>query len=173
MKPIFEAGPLITACKFNVGGTVVIDYLTHLVPITITTAVQQEVVVAGAHYPDAAVAKNRISDGEIEVKSPVANLDLSSVLAMYGLGSGESEAIRLASQEMAHDPTTLLVVDDVLAYMVCDRLKINKLLFLDFLVALVDEALLKVASAKAIVQTVRVRYPKGFVDHTLHLLDER
>jgi predicted nucleic acid-binding protein len=173
MKPILEAGPLITACKFDVGGTIVIDYLTPVVSITTTTAVRQEVVVAGSHYPDAAVAKARIDAGEITVRSPVSDPDLSSVLAMYGLGLGESEAILLASQEIARDPTTVLVVDDVLAYVVCDRLKVNKLLFLDFLVALVDETLLKVADAKAIVQAVQTRYPKSFVGHTLHMLARR
>jgi hypothetical protein len=64
-------------------------------------------------------------------------------------------------------------VDDILAYMVCDRLKINKVLFLDLLVLLTRQNLLGVKETTDIVQSVRSRYPGPFVAHTLQLLTQR
>jgi len=173
VKGVFDAGPLITACKSEVNGKAVIDYLAPVTPIAVAPSVQREVTAAGSRYPDAAVANARIRAGKIAVESPVPNPELASVLALYGLGAGECESVLLASHKATLDPTTALVVDDVLAYVVCDRLKVNKLLFLDFLVALAQEGLLSVADARAIARAVQRRYPKGFVDHTLRMLAGR
>lgn len=173
IKPIFEAGPLISACKCAVRDQVVIDFLTPLVSITIPTAVYQEVVVAGSRYPDAAVAQQRVNAGNITVETPQPNPDLTAVLALYGLGRGETEAILLTAEKMAQGVAVTLVVDDILAYVVCDRVKVNKMLFLDFLVMLTREGLLGIEEATSIVQSVQSRYPGPFVAHTLRMLAKR
>ena len=173
IKPIFEAGPLISACKCAVGNRVVIDFLIPLVSITIPTAVYQEVAVAGSRYPDAAVARQRVDAGSITVETPQPNPDLAAVLALYRLGQGETEAILLTAEKMAQGTTVMLVVDDILAYVVCDRAKVNKLLFLDFLVMLTREGLLGAEEATDIVQSVQNRYPGPFVAHTLQMLAKR
>lgn len=150
-----------------------IDLLIPVVSITLPTAAYQEVVVAGARYPDAAVARQRVEAGSIRVETPQPNADLATVLALYNLGRGETEAIVLTAEKMAQGADVTLVVDDILAYMVCDRLKINKVLFLDLLVLLARQSLLRIEEITDIVQSVRSRYPGPFVAHTLQMLTQR
>ena len=57
--------------------------------------------------------------------------------------------------------------------MVCDRVKVNKVLFLDFLVMLTREELLGAGEATDIIQSVQNRYPGPFVAHTLRMLAKR
>jgi predicted nucleic acid-binding protein len=173
LEPIFDAGPLITACKCIVGNKAVIDFLIPIVPITLPTAVYQEVVVAGSRYPDAAVARQRVDAGSIRVETPQFNPDLVADLAFYNLGKGETEAILLTAEKRARGADATLVVDDILAYVVCDRMKINKVLFLDFLVLLTREGLMAGEVVTDIVQSVRSRYPGPFVAHTLGMLAKR
>ncbi len=49
---IFDAGPLITACKFYAQGQLVIDHLLPECHLVIAESVEEEVVVQGAAYPD-------------------------------------------------------------------------------------------------------------------------
>ena len=56
-KLIFDAGPLITACRFVAAGQIVIDHLLAACDITIASSVRDEVVVAGKRYPDAKIAQ--------------------------------------------------------------------------------------------------------------------
>lgn len=170
---IFDAGPLISACRSAVGNRAVIDLLLPQVSIIVPTAVYQEVIVAGARYPDAAVAQQRVDAGLIMVQAPRPNSDLAAVLGLYNLGKGETEAIALATEKMGQSQAITLTVDDTLAYMVCDRLKVNKVLFLDLLVRLVQEGLMKSEEATDIIQSVSSRYPRSFVAHTLWMLAQR
>ena len=172
MKPIFEAGPLISACKASVQDRPVIDMLTAVLPITIPSAVYREVVVAGSRYPDAAVARQQVEHGGLTIEAPQPNENLSAILTFYRLGNGETEAIILAAEKMIQEARTTLVVDDILAYVVCDRVKVKKILFWDFLIMLTKDELLRAEEARAIVQSVQSRYPQPFVAHTLHLLTQ-
>jgi predicted nucleic acid-binding protein len=156
-----------------VGNTVVIDLLIPVVSITLPTAAYQEVVVAGARYPDAAVVRQRVEAGSLRVETPQPHADLATVLALYNLGRGETEAIVLTAEKTAQGADVTLVVDDILAYMVCDRLKISKVLFLDLLVRLTRQGLLGAEETTDIVQSVRSRYPGPFVAHTLQMLTQR
>lgn len=170
MKPIFEAGRLISACKAIVKDRAGIDLLTSVVPITIPAAVYQEVVLAGSRYSDAAVARQQIEQGRVAVEAPQPNPDLSSVLSLYRLGRGETEAIMLTAEKMTQEPSTVLVVDDILAYVVCDRVKVNRRLFLDFFMLLTEEGRMQGEEAIDIVRSVQSRYPQSFVAHTVRLL---
>ena len=164
-KLIFDAGPLITSCKFSVAGQLVIDHLLPHCEITIAASVRDEVVIAGDRYPDAQAARQRIDQGQIVVLSPSPAPALETLITPYSLGDGERESILLAA---ASDAT--LVIDDHLAYLVSDRLGQHKRFLLDILSDLAAVKDLDKQLAIDIVQAIRSRYPVAFVEHTLLLL---
>ena len=49
---VCDAAPLITACKFVVEGTLIIDHLLSVCRLVIAPRVEEEVAVLGAGYPD-------------------------------------------------------------------------------------------------------------------------
>ncbi|MBN1878321.1 MAG: hypothetical protein JXA33_29150 [Anaerolineae bacterium] len=169
LKPvIFDAGPLITTCKFGVDGRWIIDCILDHCAVVIATSVYDEVVLAGVRYPDAQRARQRIDRGQIEVVSPLSEPALSTILALYALGQGECDSISLTQH-----PTLLtatLVLDDHLAYLVSDRLGYRQRFLLDLIVDLVDEGELALSMAQAIVREICSRYPLAFVEHTLFML---
>lgn len=67
MNVVFDASPLITACKFEVEGKLVIDHLLTCCQIVISPSVEEEVAILGAKYPDGVVAGERIAGGQIQV----------------------------------------------------------------------------------------------------------
>lgn len=71
LTAVFDAGPLITACKFEAQGKLVIDHVLPGCHIVIAPSVEEEVAVLGAGYPDGVVAGERIARGDIQVV-PVA-----------------------------------------------------------------------------------------------------
>jgi predicted nucleic acid-binding protein len=165
---IFDAGPLITVCKFSVRGRLVIDHLLAYCQIVIPRAVQQEVIVAGERYADAQEAKRRIVLGTIRVAMPSpAPASLEKALQLYELGDGECQSILLAYQMEA-----CLVIDDYLGYLVSDRLRIQKRFLLDLLVRLTEEAELDRRLACKVADAVRSRYTRAMVEHTLLMLGE-
>lgn len=94
---IFDASPLITACKFKVK-KLVIDHLLPACQIVITPSVEREVAILGARYPDGTAAGKRIARGDIQVV-PVAERKWERPLAAYALGDGERESIELCAQK--------------------------------------------------------------------------
>jgi len=64
---VFDAGPLITACKFEVEGKPVIDHVLSGCHIVIAPRVEEEVAVLGAGYPNGVVAGEGIAQGGIQV----------------------------------------------------------------------------------------------------------
>ncbi len=167
-KLIFDAGPLITVCKFSAAGQLVIDHLLNHCRISIATSVRDEVVVAGKRYPDAQVAQKRIDAGQIAVLSPPSNPPLETLIGPYKLGAGEQDSIRLAEHTAMHN--AILVIDDHLAYLVSDRLGQQKHFLLDIIANLVETTKLNRKLAVDIVQSIHTRYPPAFVEHTLLLL---
>jgi predicted nucleic acid-binding protein len=165
---IFDAGPLITVCRFSVRGRLVIDHLLAHCQIIVPQAVQREVIVVGERYADAKEAKRRIALGTIKVAMPIpAPASLEKALRLYELGDGECQAILLAYQMGA-----CLVIDDYLGYLVSDRLGIQKRFLLDLLVRLTEEARLDQSLAWEIADAVRPRYTRAMVEHTLLMLGE-
>jgi predicted nucleic acid-binding protein len=163
---IFDAGPLITSCKFVVRGRLVIDYLLDHCQIIVSQAVQREVIVVGERYTDALEAKQRIAAETIKVATPTSVTTLlERVLRLYELGDGECQSVLLAYQK-----GVCLVIDDYLGYLVSDRLGIQKRFFLDLLVRLTEEAELDQSLACEIADAVRPRYTWAMVEHTLLML---
>lgn len=109
---VFDAGPLITACKFEIHGRPVIDHLLSGCHIVIAPSVEEEVAVMGASYPDGVVAGERITRGSIEVV-PVAERRWVRHLATYALADGERDSIELCGQA---EGVEALVTDDYLAF---------------------------------------------------------
>lgn len=167
-KLIFDAGPLITTCKFSVDNHLIVDHLLDYCEIMVVTSVRDEVVIAGAHYPDAQAAQQRIDEGQIAVLLPPPDPALEMLLALYGLGDGERNSILLAGRSSSEDTT--LVIDDHLAYLVSDRLGQQKRFLLDVIADLAEAGKLSRELAIKIVQAIRTRYPPAFVEHTLLLL---
>lgn len=166
---IFDAGPLITACKFTVRGSPIIDYILEHRVIAIAASVRDEVVKAGSRYPDASTAQQRIMHGLIDVLSPLSTKpDIDAALKLYQLGIGEYDSILLATDAAA--PTPTVVLDDHLAYLVSDRLHRRQRFLLDVIIDLVRSDNLERDLAIDIVQAIRQRYPPAFVEHTLLVL---
>jgi hypothetical protein len=161
---------LITACKFQAEGQLIIDHVLACRQIVIPAAVHSEVVIAGARFPDAQEARRRADAGRIEIVKPLLDADLVRVMDLYGFGEGEQEAIGLMYEDGFQDAT--LVVDDHLAYLVSDRLGVPKLFLLDLIVRLVREKQLTVALGCGMVEAVHTRYPEAFVEHTLLILEQ-
>jgi predicted nucleic acid-binding protein len=165
---VFDAGPLITVCRFTVRGSLVVDHLLAHCQIIVPQAVQREVVTVGERYADAQEAKQRITAGAIKVANPIpAATSLEKALQLYELGEGEYQSILLAYQMGA-----CLVIDDYLGYLVSDRLGIQKRFLLDLLVRLMEEVGLDQNLACEIADTVRPRYTRAMVEHTLLMLGE-
>ncbi|MBC8447418.1 MAG: hypothetical protein H8D78_06685 [Chloroflexi bacterium] len=165
---IFDAGPLITGCKFAVREQLVIDHLLKHCRIVVPRAAQQEVVIAGRRHADALQAEQRIAAGAITVTAPTtAPESLKRILRLYELGGGEYQSILLA-----HQTGICLAIDDYLGYLVCDRLGVQKRFLLDVLVRLAREAELDRELAREIADSVRPRYTTAMVEHTLLMLEE-
>jgi len=113
---IFDASPLITACKFKVK-KLVIDHLLPACQIVITPSVEREVAILGARYPDGTAAGKRIARGDIQVV-PAAERKWERPLAAYALGDGERESIELCAQT---EGAEALIVDDYLAFVTATR----------------------------------------------------
>ena len=165
---IFDAGPLITVCKFSVAGRQIVDYILSHCEITIVASVRDEVVIAGNRYPDAQVARQRIDNGQIAVLSAPSNPALEAIITLYSLGDGERDTILLTEHASLQNAT--LVIDDHLAYLVCDRLGCRKQFLLDVIANLASTGKLDKGLAINIVQAIRSRYPLAFIEHTLLLL---
>ncbi len=165
---IFDAGPLITSCKFTVDTQLVIDHFLQVCTIIVPNSVRDEVVIAGSRYADAKTAKQRMDSGKIIVLMPPASPEIEPFLEPYGLGVGERDSILLTTHKDLADAT--LVIDDHLAYLVSDRLRRPQKFLLDTIIDFVQEKHMESELAIQIVQAIQPRYPHAFVEHTLRLL---
>jgi predicted nucleic acid-binding protein len=84
------------------------------------------------------------------------------------LGQGEQEALTLT----AHlGDGAVMVTNDFLASIVANRLGLPCQLFLDFVVGRAILGELRVTEAQHIIPAVSPRYPSGFVQHSLAMLN--
>ncbi len=165
---VFDTGPLITACKFKVQGEFVIDYLLSGCKVLIPQSVEEEVAVLGARYPDGAVAGERIARNDIRVLA-IVERKWEQHLLSYALGDGERDSIELCNQVREAEA---LVVDDYLAFIASARLGLKTWMFPDLVVDSVVGARLTPGVAEAILETIRPRYRKGVIEHSLTYLKE-
>jgi predicted nucleic acid-binding protein len=165
---VFDAAPLITACKFETQGKLVIDHLLWGCRIMIVSSVEEEVAVLGAGYPDGVVAGERIARGEIQVVS-VEERRWARHLADYALGDGERDSIELCGQA---DRVEALVTDDYLAFVAATRLGLKAWMLPDVVVELVARGAVAFEAAEAILTTIRPRYRMGVIEHSVVRLQE-
>jgi len=164
---IFDAGPLITACKFMVQGKLVVDYLSPICQIIIPSAVEEEVAILGARYSDGIAAGERIAKGEIQVMSVTERL-WATHLASYALGKGELDSIELCRNAGAE----ALVTDDNMAFIVATRLGLKACMLPDLVAELAKRGELGIRIAKDIMEAIRPRYRVGVVEHNIVRLQE-
>lgn len=164
---VFDAGPLITACKFETQGKLVIDHLLSGCHIVIAPSVEEEVAVLGAGYPDGVVAGERIAQSGILVM-PVVDRRWARHLAAYALGDGERDSIELCGQV---EGVEALVTDDYLAFVAATRLDLKAWMLPDLVVRLARHGSLPVRMAAAILETIRSRYRVGVIEHSLAQLE--
>jgi len=167
LRLIFDSNSLITACKCHYQNLPVLAYFLKNCELTVPLAVKMEVIDIGSNYADAIYARQLLETGKIKV----ANFSQppNDILNHYKIGSGERDAILLCLQMNRN--IDFLVTDDRLAYIVCDRFGITKILFLDLIVEFVRKNFLVADQAKEIVHAVKSRYPEGFIYHTLRILE--
>ena len=132
MNVVFDASPLITACKFKAAGKRVIDHLLAGCRISISPAVEEEVAILGARYPDGVVAGQHIADGRIRVVNLGARR-WEHLLSAYAMGDGERESMELCGQE---PDVEALMTDDYLAFIAGTRLGLKVWMLPDLVVEL-------------------------------------
>jgi len=165
-KLVVDSASLITAAKFTVDGLTVVEYIAQRCQLVITPAVNNEVVIAGAAYPDAALVQWMVASGQITVEAPPVSG--STVLDSYKLGQGEKESMILT---LTQPDVDYLVVDDRLAFIVSDRMTVPKILLVDLLVELVFLGLMERELAEKILKAIEPRYAPRFIPHTLKILE--
>ena len=173
---VFDAGPLITACKFESQGKLVIDHLLPECCIMISSSVEEEVAVLGAGYPDGVAAGERIVQGVIHVE-PVTARKWARHLADYALGDGEKDSIELCRQV---EEVEALVTDDYLAFVAATRLGLKAWMLPDpfallrtgLVLELAERGSLTIEVAEAILKVIRPRYRVGVIEYSLVRLQE-
>lgn len=164
----FDAGPLITACKFETGGKLVLDHLLSGCYILITASVNEEVAVVGARYPDGVAAGQRIAKGLIRVM-PVTSRKWIRHLAGYSMGDGEKDSIALCSQM---EEVEALVTDDYLAFVAATRLGQKTWMLPDMVLEMAERGSIPVEVTEGILNVIRPRYRVGVIEHSLERLKE-
>jgi predicted nucleic acid-binding protein len=165
---VFDAGPLITACKFESQGKLVVDHLLSGCCIVIVPSVEEEVAVLGAGYPDGVAAGERIVQGVIHVV-PVAARQWARHLAEYALGDGEKDSLELCGQV---EEVEALVTDDYLAFVAAMRLGLKAWMLPDLVLELSERGSLTTEVAEAILKVIRPRYRVGVIEYSLVRLQE-
>jgi len=165
---VFDASPLITACKFESQAKLVIDHLLPECCIMISSSVEEEVAVLGAGYPDGVVAGERIVQGVIRVE-PVAARKWARHLADYALGDGEKNSIELCGQV---EEMEARVTDDYLAFVAATRLGLKAWMLPDLVLELAKRGSLTIEVAEAILKVIRPRYRVGVIEYSLVRLQE-
>lgn len=165
---VFDAAPLISACKFEVHGQLVIDHVLSACRVVIAPSVEEEVAVLGAAYADGVVAGERIVRGEIQVV-PVGERQWSRYLADYALGDGERDAIELCGQVQGIEA---LVTDDYLVFVAATRQGLKVWMLPDLVVELAERGDLALEVAEAILETIRPRYRLGVIEQSVVRLQE-
>jgi predicted nucleic acid-binding protein len=165
---VFDAAPLITACKFAVHSKPVIDHVLAACRIAIAPSVEEEVAVLGAAYPDGVVAGERIAQGMLQVV-PIAQRRWAQHLAEYALGDGERDAIELCGQMHGIEA---LVTDDYLAFVATTRQGLKAWMLPDLVVELAARENMPLEVAEAILGTIRPRYRLGVIEHSVVRLQE-
>lgn len=166
VKLIMDTNALITGCKFSTEGDHLIKSIIKVCHIIIPSTVKGEAIVAKDIYRDAKVVSDLIESGKIQVAQ--STTPEMNFLNDYNLGKGEKEAICLYLEKK--DNINYLITDDRLTYIVCDRMQISKLFFLDLVIELVKQGKFEHKFAEKVINEVSSRYSRGMISHSFVIL---
>ena len=164
---VMDASPLITACKFDVRGRLVIDYILDGADVVVAPGVEYEVADLGQKYADGRAARQRMDRGEIEVQ--VVQPRWQKHLAGYAMGDGERDSIELAGQL---PDLSALIADDYLAFVAAVRLGLRVWMLPDLVTELVERRVFVPGVGKEMLTIIAPRYRAGVVAHSQVRLEE-
>ena len=168
LKLLFDSCSLITASKFKLQDRLVLDYILKISEIHIPEEVRNETTRLRDKYADAREIEKRINRGDIKVHKVKSQQKFEAELEHYKIDPGEKEAILLYLYENSFD---FLIVDDHLAFIVCNRFGVKARFFLDLIVHFTNMGMLERDTAFGIIEAVRTRYAEGFVTHSISMIN--
>ncbi len=169
MTVIFDSSALIPTIKYALEEKCLCEHLAACVEIHIPPAVQRETIVNPEKFSGAAMLQALIAQKKIFVDAVAPIAQTEEILSGYKLGRGEQETILLYLQEPGKFDAVIL--DDYVATIVCRRLQIGCMILLDLIVRLERERLMPHDLAVAMITKVASRYNRGFVEHSLQMLN--
>ncbi len=175
MKPtfLFDTSALIAATRFEINGQPIIEQILADCEITIPQIVKIEMVDNGLArgYRDAYLIRNYIASAAMTVVTPTpVSPHLQAILDDYQLETGDQDLIRLARQMSQYQA---VVVDDRLLYIVLNRFGLTPYFLPDVLVWLVTQRYWTTKQGQNALQAITPRYRKGFISHSLAIIEER
>lgn len=120
-------------------------------------------------YADAILLDQRVKSGEIRIipTKPKANV-FQSVLDDYGIEAGDKDLLWLCRQMKDYE---FVVVDDRLLYIVLNRFQMQPRFLPDVLVWFAQRGSWSVEFTRQALNAVRPRYRRGFITHSLALME--
>lgn len=167
---VFDSSALITAARFRVEGTSILDHISPHCTLLIPERVKAEVIDTGmeGRYPDAILLAQRVGSGAIQVAAthPEAGA-FQTVLDDYGIENGDKDLLWLCRQAPDYD---FSVIDDRLLYVVLNRFEMRPRFLPDIIVWLAHSGAWSHEIAHQSLDVVRPRYRVGFITHSLEQL---
>jgi hypothetical protein len=170
LKLIFDASALITAARFEVDGTPILDHIFPGAHLWVPAAVKMETVDTGLElgYTDANLLQQRINSGKIQVVSTTPEVGaFQVVLDDYGIEAGDKDLLWACQQFLDYD---FVVVDDRLLYIILSRFAMRPCFLPDLLVWLTRQGSWHEELARKALNAIRPRYRLGFITHSLEQL---
>lgn len=170
LKLVFDASALITAARFEVDGTPILDQILLGAHLWIPAMVKRETVDTGLEqgYTDAFLLQQRIRSGEIQVVNTSPEVSaFQVVLDDYGIEAGDKDLLWACRQFLDYD---FVVVDDRLLYIILNRFGMHPCFLPDVLVSLAHRGRWSAELARKALDEIRPRYRLGFITHSLEQL---
>jgi len=167
---VFDASALISAARFEIAGTPILDHILPHCRLIIPETVKLEVVDAGLSggYSDATLLAERIDSAAIRVITTQPDVGpFQMILDDYGIEAGDKDLLRLCRQSPSY---RFAVVDDRLLYIILNRFEMRPRFLPDVMVWLAQHGDWSEDLARRALDAVRARYRSGFITHSLEQL---
>jgi hypothetical protein len=170
ISTLFDSGALITSAKFHVHGRLIIDYVVDCCRVNLSPEVKHETIDMGLlfGYQDAQDLANRLDKGNFLVlNTAVRDNALESILTNLGLENADCAVIHTYKHISSQ---TKLITDDHRLFIATTRLGLAPIFFPDLILMLVNKKWIKVSLASELLEAMKPRYAKGFVELSLKRL---
>lgn len=94
--------------------------------------------------------------------------EVTAILDDYGVRRGDRDFIHLAQQI----PCDYIVTDDYLLLLICHRFGLPVKMFPDLIELLAQQSMWSKDQARKTLDAIRVRYKRGFIEHSLRRIDK-